>query len=111
MSSQIPHKYTGNVGGTVINLASRGAQNLRFVQALNSAQIGYIQIFNLPSTSVTIGTTVPVQSFGVPSSAAIVIPLPEDGLLLGGDGMSVACTTTRGGLTSALMDINIGWGN
>lgn len=108
----IPHRYSGSVTGTVINLASKGAQNLRFLTFLNTtAAVAYLQIFNLPSTSVTIGTTAPALSIGVPASAAIVLPIPEGGLCLGGDGLSVAGTTTRAGLTGASQDINIGWGN
>ena len=112
MSSQIPHKFSGSVTGTVINLSSKGQQNIRFLTFLNTtAAVAYLQVFNLPSASVTLGTTVPALSIGVPASAALVLPLPEDGLNLGGDGLSVAGTTTRAGVTGAAQDLNIGWGN
>lgn len=108
----IPHKYSGNVAGTVIAIDNVGPQNIRFLTFLNTtAAVAYLQIFNLPAASVTIGTTAPALSIGVPLSAAIVIALPEDGLNLAGSGLSIAGTTTRAGLTGAGLDVNLGWGN
>ena len=102
---------SASVAGTVVELEAKGPQNIRFIQMLNSAAIGYLQIFNLPAASVILGTTVPVLSLGCPASAGQVIPLPEGGINIRGQGLSIACTTTRGGLTANAMDINMGWGN
>lgn len=108
----IPHTYSGSVAGTVIAVDATGPQNIRFLTFLNTtAAVAYLQIFNLPAASVTIGTTAPKLSIGIPASAAIVIPIPEGGLNLAGSGLSLGGTTTRAGLTGASLDVNLGWGN
>lgn len=111
MDSRIPHSYSGQVAGTVVNLDSTGPQHLRLCVLLNTtAAVAYLQIFNIAAGSVTLGTTVPWLSIGLPASAAMVLPLPEGGILAKGSGLSVAGTTTRTGSTGAAIDVNIGWG-
>lgn len=69
----------------------------------------YIQVFNLASASVTVGTTVP--------DYVIPIPAPSSGTNGAGQvieislgiahstGITLACTTTRGGSTTATCDV------
>ena len=109
---QIAHKYSGSVAGTVINIDSTGPVHLRALTCLNTtAAVAYLQLFNIAAASVTIGTTAPTLSIGIPASASLVFPLPENGLLMGGSGLSAAGTTTRAGATGASQDVNILWGN
>lgn len=109
--SYIPHRYSGSVAGTVVSVDVTGPATLRCLTFLNTTvAVAYLQVFNLPAASVTIGTTAPALSIGVPASAAIVVPFPEGGLNLGGSGLSLGGTTTRAGLTGASLDVNLGWG-
>ena len=99
--------YTGSVTGTVIAISSRTCV-FSSIQFLNTtAAVAYLQVFNLPAASVTIGTTAPVASFGVAASGTQTIPFPRDGWFVGGSGCSVAGTTTRAGSTGASQDVNI----
>lgn len=110
--SYIPHKYSGSVAGTVVAVDATGPATLRLITILNTtAAVAYLQVFNLPAASVTIGTTAPALSIGVPASAALVIPIPECGLNIAGLGLSLGGTTTRAGATGASLDVNLGWGN
>jgi hypothetical protein len=112
MGSRIPQKFSGQVAATVQALETKGACAIRALTFLNTTlAVAYLQIFNLPAGSVTLGTTVPVLSIGVPLSAALVMALPEEGWNMYGDGLSCAGTTTRTGNTGAALDINIGWGS
>ena len=99
--------YSGSVTGTVIAISSRTCV-FSSIQFLNTtAAVAYLQVFNLPAASVTIGTTAPVASFGVAASGTQTIPFPRDGWFVGGSGCSVAGTTTSAGSTGASQDVNI----
>ena len=99
--------YSGSVTGTVIAISSRTCV-FSSIQFLNTtAAVAYLQVFNLPAASVTIGTTAPVVSFGVAASGTQAITFPRDGWFVGGSGCSVAGTTTRAGSTGASQDVNI----
>jgi len=110
MSSTIKQLFTGQVAGTVIALDNNGPTTLRWLTFLNTtAAVAYLQIFNIAAASVTLGTTAPTLSIGVPASAALVLAIPEAGQHMRGSGLSCAGTTTRAGLTGAALDLNIGW--
>jgi len=110
MASTIKQLFTGQVAGTVIALDNVGPATLRWLTFLNTtAAVAYLQIFNIAAGSVTLGTTAPTLSIGVPASAAIVIAIPEEGQHMRGNALSCAGTTTRTGNTGAALDINIGW--
>lgn len=99
--------YSGSPAGTVLAISSRRCV-FSSIQFLNTtAAVGYLQIFNLPAASVTIGTTAPVASFGVPASGSVFVSFPNGGWIVGGSGCSVAGTTSRAGSTGAAQDTNI----
>lgn len=82
------------------------AGQLYAVWALNNtAAIAYIQVFNLASASVTLGTTTPDYVLPLPASSGATIAL--DLGCAHGTGITVACTTTRGGSTTAACDVVI----
>lgn len=111
MGSRIPARFSGAVT-TIQALETKGNCQLRALTFLNTtAAVAYLQIFNLASGSVTLGTTPPTLSIGVPASAALVLALPEEGWQLGGDGLSCAGTTLRTNAVAAQLDVNIGWGS
>jgi hypothetical protein len=59
----------------------------------------YLQIWNLATGSITIGTTAPLYSFGVPYGGGAFIPFPEP--LTFSTAITIAATTTRAGSTYA----------
>jgi hypothetical protein len=75
-----------------------------------NATVEYVQVFNVASGSVTLGTTVPVQSFGIPPTNATGYTLSLQGLQFG-TAISVAATTTATGLTApgTALDCNAGY--
>lgn len=103
------HVQSGQAAGTVIAVSTT-SNELKLLVLLNTtAAVAYFQIFNVPAASVTLGTTVPTLSIGLPANAGMSLPI-ANGVKLGGSGMSVAGTTTRTGSTGAAIDYNIGWG-
>ena len=109
METAAKHVKSGQAAGTVIAISDT-SNLLKFLALLNTtAAVAYLQIFNLPAASVTLGTTVPKLSIGLPASAAMSLPIAL-GLKLDGQGISIAGTTTRTGSTGAAIDYNLGWG-
>ena len=79
----------------------------------NGSALAYIQVFNKLSANVTVGTTAPdyVVPVPAPSSGTAGAGLREEyalGLAFG-TGITVACTTTRTGSTSATCDVNVNY--
>ena len=79
----------------------------------NGTAIAYIQVFNKASASVTVGTTTPdyVIPVPAPSSGSNGAGIREE-YALGlnfGTGITVACTTTRTGASSATCDVNVNY--
>ena len=63
MSNSGTKVYQGQVGGTKVGIKEVGAAVVHGIVLLNeTAAVAYLQIFNRPSASVTVGTTVPVLS-------------------------------------------------
>lgn len=73
----------------------------------NTAALAYCQVFNLASASVTVGTTVPDYVIAIPgnSTTGAGNSVALDLGISHSTGITVACTTTRGGLTGAACDV------
>lgn len=111
MSSRAANIFSGAVSDTVTTIVQSGPQNIRILTFLNTTvAVAYLQIFNMAAGAVTLGSTIPVMSIGIPASAGIVLPMPEAGIKIGGDGLSVAGTTDRTNSTAAILHINLGYG-
>ena len=63
-----------------------------------NASVAYVQVWNLTTGAVTVGTTTPLNSYGIPAtnSAGFIMPVVGDQY---GTGISVAATTTATGGT------------
>ena len=101
--------YSAALTNTVVDIEIVG--NCRFSlldMGNNNAVASYVQMFNRPASTIVLGTTPPFLSFFVPISGGRVVALGtiQD---LGGDGFSLAATTTRAGSTSPVsaVDVNI----
>lgn len=75
-----------------------------------NVSVAYIQIFNLAAASVSVGSTIPQQSYGIPATNASGFSFPSSG-----DGystaISVAATTAATGGTApgTALDCNISY--
>lgn len=77
------------------------------VEFLNTtAAVAYVQLFPLIAASVTLGTTAPLFSFGLPANGGMTLSFGTEGWVLGGTGLSIAGTTTRTGASTAAVDVN-----
>lgn len=101
--------YSATITNTVVNVEIVG--NCRFSlmdMGNNNAAASYVQIFNRPAADVALGTTPPLHSYFVPANGGRVIAF---GTIhdFGGDGFSIAATTTRSGSTApaATVDVNV----
>jgi hypothetical protein len=73
-----------------------------------NASVAYIQVFNVAFGSVTVGTTVPLHSYGIPATNSGGFSLPLVGMQFS-TAISVAATTTAKGGTAptTAMDCNV----
>lgn len=93
---------------TAIAVDASGGQLFGYYVWNPNSTVCYLQVYNVASGSVTVGTTVPTLSFGVPPTGGANL-LSALGITLGGTGISVAATTTTGGGTacSTAIDANV----
>jgi hypothetical protein len=112
MSHQKSKAFTAAVTNTVVNVEIVGHCRFMLMDVGNeNATFQYVQIFNRPAASITLGTTAPMMSFFIPASGGRVIALGAS-CDFGGDGFSIAGTTTRAGNTApgVALPVNIALG-
>lgn len=100
--------YTnGAVSNTKIEVDDAGGLLKGYYIYNANASVCFLQIFNKDSDDVTVGTTVPDLSLGIPATAAANLTIPEPGVNLG-TGFTIAATTARGGSTAcgSALDVN-----
>lgn len=95
---------TGSVGATATAIKASAGQLYGYHLFNTTAAVAYVQIFNVAAGSVTLGTTAPTMSIGIPASGGATVNF-DKGIAFG-TAMSYACTTTRAGLTGATCDVN-----
>ena len=102
LSAQVGSTYvSGNAGGT-------GPTDITLMELSNTtAAIAYLQIFWLATGAVTLGTTVPDVVIGLPANGGAVLKFEGEGWHTGGTAWGMCGTTTRTGLTQALIDVTI----
>jgi hypothetical protein len=102
--------FNDAVGGTVVNIKSNGFADLLSMKLVNTtAAVAYLQVFDAPAASVTLGTTVP--KFVVRLAASETTNPSEIGILqFRGTGLSIAGTTTAGGSTGAVISVSATFG-
>lgn len=99
--------YTGSIGATATSVKSSAGQIYSIYCFNNNTAVSYLQIFNTASGSVTLGTTAPVASFGIPPGGGFTKDIPSGWAF--GTAITVAVTTTRSGSTGPTntVDLNI----
>lgn len=99
--------YSGSIGATATSVkASAGQIYGWYIYNANTSAV-YVQIFNVASGSVSLGSTAPTFSLGIPASGGANVSFPQ-GIAMG-TAITVAVTTTRAGSTgpSSTVDLNI----
>jgi hypothetical protein len=103
-----PQSANGSIGNTVTVLSiNPGRLGGYFVDNPNASQ-AYLQIFDANSaSSITLGTTAPKLSFGIPANGAANLSISDGIRFL--NGIVIAVTTTRTGGTgpASTVDYNI----
>lgn len=98
-----------NALSTTVTAIKSSAGTLSMLQCGNTnASEGYVQVFNLPSGSVTLGTTAPTLSIPIAATSTGGFALAQP-IAMSGSGISAAATTTATG-SSALgtaLDCNV----
>lgn len=101
---------TGSIAATKtdIGTANTAGQVVGWYIYNPNATVAYVQFFNAQASAVTLGTTAPVYSLGIPGGAAANLP-PGVGGLTHATAISIAVTTTRAGSTGtgSTVDYNI----
>jgi hypothetical protein len=99
--------YTGSIGATATSVKSSAGQVYGWYIFNSNSSTVYVQIFNVASGSVTLGTTSPTMSLGIPAGAAANVEF-VNGIAFG-TAITVAVTTARAGGTgpSNTVDLNI----
>ncbi|MFP5260997.1 MAG: hypothetical protein ACLGJB_03725 [Blastocatellia bacterium] len=100
---------TGSVGATKtdIGTANTAGSVYGWYFYNPNSSVAYVQFFNTQASGVTLGTTAPVYSLGIPATSAanLMCPLP----IAHSTAICIAITTTRAGSTgpSSTVDYNI----
>lgn len=88
----------GSITTTVTSVKASAGQLYGYYIYNPNASVAYCQIFDLATGSVTLGTTTPKLSFGIPASSAANVTFPSG--VAFGTAISIAFTTTRAGSTA-----------
>jgi len=101
------------VAGTVVNVvAGAFTPKVVFFAALNqtAGANAFLQIFTTAAANVTLGTTTPNMTIGLPNGGGISAPFPEGWLAGDKTGLSVAGTTTATGSAGSNITVNFIYG-
>ena len=112
-------------GASVGTLIAAGTNNLTQIKGTigrlflmhvqnQVASVRYLKLFNLPSASVTMGTTSATMNFVIPASGTLNLNIPSVGLNMGGTGISFALTTGASltdntAVTASDLIVNYSW--
>ena len=105
--------FSGTNTGTLVDLGETaavdgfrlniGAMNL----FNNNAAVNWLQIFFVPASAVTLGTTVPDLSIPLTASGELTWNFGNKGWRIGRTGLSIAATTLRSNAVAGSISYNI----
>ena len=96
--------FSASVGATATQVLGGHGQLYGYHIVNNTAALAYVQVFDLPAASVTVGTTVPDYVIPLPANGQAVMPMSRTGIDHA-NGLTVACTTARGNAVAATCDV------
>lgn len=102
-------EYSGSIGSTATAIKASAGQIYGYHIYNSNSTVVYVQIFDLASGSVTVGTSTPKMSLGIPPSSGATFAL-DSGIAFA-TAITFACTTTRSGSTnpSNTVDVNFSY--
>jgi hypothetical protein len=100
---------TGSIGNTKTDIGTANTAGIVagwYIYNPNNS-VAYVQFFNLQASAVTLGTTAPFYSIGIPALSAANLMSPTG--VTHSTAISIAVTTTRAGSTNvgSTVDYNI----
>jgi len=98
---------TGSITATATSIKGSAGQVYVWYFYNPNASVAYVQFFNTASGSVTLGTTSPVYSLGIPATSGANVEYSNG--IAHSTAITIAVTTTRAGSTSpgSSVDYNI----
>lgn len=98
---------TGSIGATKTSVKGSAGQIFGWYIYNSNASVAYVQFFNAATGSVTLGSTAPDMSIGIPATSAANVEF-GNGIAFSSQ-ISIAITTTRAGSTGpgSTVDYNI----
>lgn len=109
----IVHTFNQQVTSTAVEVEADTPPPLKLLIVFNTtANPAFLQLFNKPLSSVTVGTTTPWVSIPLAGLQCLAMAFDSGtqapGWQIRGSGLCVAGTTTRTGSVSAPLDVVIG---
>jgi hypothetical protein len=98
---------SGSIGATVTAVKAGAGQLYGYYFYNPNASVAYVQVFDVATGSVTLGTTTPKLSLGIPAGSAANLDI-SNGVAFG-TAITIAITTTRAGSTGpgSTVDYNV----
>lgn len=98
--------YTATVTGTKAEVTDDPKSLIFSIHISNlEAATSYLQVFDLDADDVTVGSTAPTYSLGVPASSSVDLTFGKPIQHI--TGFTVASTTTRAGSSTASQDVTV----
>lgn len=97
--------YSASVGATATSVKSSGGVLYGWYIYNVNAAVAYVQIFNLATGGITLGSTAPTLSLGIPPGGAANVEF-VNGLSFA-TAISYACTTTRTGASGPVSTLDV----
>lgn len=97
--------YSGSITTTVTAIKTSAGQLYGWHIFNANATTIYVQIFNVATGSVTLGTTAPTMALGIPAGGGANV-MTDSGIAFA-TAISVACTTTRTGSTAPASSVDL----
>ena len=98
--------FSASVTGTKVQVSAVPVDIGAYHMLNNAAAITYVQVFYKLAAAVTVGTTVPDVVIPLPVSGGATINFSGSGWRTKGP-LTLACTTTRTGNSTATVDITL----
>ena len=98
--------YTVTASSTKADVTTDAKSTIYSVHISNTtAATAYLQVFDLQSGSVTVGSTAPTYAFGVPAGGVANLHFGRP--IEHSTGFTIASTTTRTGSSTAAQEVTI----
>lgn len=97
--------YSGSIQAAATAVKVAAGQLYGWYVTNPNSLVSYVQFFDLATGSVTLGTTTPKFSIGIPANGAANVAWPVG--IAFTTAITVACTTTRTGLTAPTNSVDL----